>query len=388
MVHVDIGKLQRLVEDGYLTARPHPTADLLIWNYTPRCQYERYWTPETMMCRGLITKLDGTVHARGFVKFFNYGEMPEQEIPLEPFKVIRKADGSLGILYQVDGKPSIATRGSFTSKQAIHATKLLHEKYTDFVFDPRLTYLFEIVYPANKYVVDYRGMDDIILLAIIDTEMGHEYDIHQDHFPFPVIETFDGLTDLESIQQMEEENEEGFVIRFESGLRLKIKFAEYKRLFKIMTSTSNRTIWEYLKENKPLAEILDRVPPEFEAWVKKTSKELGKQYLDIHNEVETVYKDILATTTIDLPFTIERTLSAPQFKSLDTLMKKRIKERFAEHAEIEQFLLMKWDGCKYYYPDGRRVTDKKAALRLHIWDSFYPEYARPFIVDGEEDEAV
>ncbi len=93
-MQVNIEVLQQLVKDGYLTARPHPTADLLIWNYTPKTQYERYWTPETLLCRRLITHSNGTVLARAFKKFFNYEEITEP-IPLELFTVTEKMDGSL-----------------------------------------------------------------------------------------------------------------------------------------------------------------------------------------------------------------------------------------------------------------------------------------------------
>lgn len=33
MMTVDVEKLQRLADEGYLTGRSHLTADLTIWNY-------------------------------------------------------------------------------------------------------------------------------------------------------------------------------------------------------------------------------------------------------------------------------------------------------------------------------------------------------------------
>jgi RNA ligase len=55
---------------------------------------------------------------------------------------------------------------------------------------------------------------------------------------------------------------------------MKIKGEEYKRLHKILTNISNRDIWEYLKDGKPFDELLERVPDEFNDWVKTTVRDL------------------------------------------------------------------------------------------------------------------
>ena len=86
--------------------------DLLIWNYTPRVQFGKHWTEETLMARGLITDLEGNVVARPFKKFFNLGEH-QGDLPIEEFNVTEKLDGSLGIVYKRDGIPYLATRGRF-----------------------------------------------------------------------------------------------------------------------------------------------------------------------------------------------------------------------------------------------------------------------------------
>lgn len=276
-MQVDIVRLQQLVEDGFLTCRPHPTADLVIWNYTARCQYERYWTPETMMCRGLITKIDGTIVARPFKKFFNLEEY-QGELPLEPFTVTTKMDGSLGILYFVDGKPYLATRGSFTGWHAERANAILQRRYQGFRFLPQCTYLFEIIFPENRIVIDYGDMEDLVLLTVIHTELDEEFDIRSpwliNGWPFPVVQRYDGITDIAALRELEEANKEGFVIRFESGLRLKLKFAEYKRLHSILTGTSTKTIWEALAIGASLADLFSRVPDEFAGWAHKVAGEL------------------------------------------------------------------------------------------------------------------
>ena len=323
---VNIERLQPLVEDGYLTCRPHPTADLVIWNYTPRCQFDRYWTPETMMCRGLITKSDGSVIARSFPKFFNYEEH-QGAIPLEPFKVTEKMDGSLGILYFVDGKPYLATRGSFTSEQAERATRILYERYADFIpviqAWPYYTLLFEIIYPQNRIVIDYGDMEDLVLLTIIFTETGEEEDIHNPHWvkmwPFPVVRHYDGIKDIAALREREEANKEGFVIHFESGLRLKMKFAEYVRLHRLLTGINAKTIWELLRFNQPFDDMLSRVPDEFYAWVTQTRDGLINQFKVIEEGGRRVYAQVkdLPTRKEQAAIVTRTSYSGVVFRMLD-----------------------------------------------------------------------
>jgi RNA ligase len=73
---------------------------------------------------------------------------------------------------------------------------------------------------------------------------------------------------------MIESNAEGFVIKFKSGFRMKIKGEEYVRLHRLLTNFSNVDIWELLKEGKNLDEFLDRVPDEFDKWVKEIISDL------------------------------------------------------------------------------------------------------------------
>ena len=57
MTQFDRERLEALVAEGWLSSQRHPDADLWIYNYTKKTQYEDHWTAETLVCRGLI--LDG-----------------------------------------------------------------------------------------------------------------------------------------------------------------------------------------------------------------------------------------------------------------------------------------------------------------------------------------
>ena len=243
--------------------------------------------------------------ARPFQKFFNLEETENLILPDEPFEVYEKMDGSLGILYWADGKPAIATRGSFTSEQAIVATELLHTKYADAIkyIDPTKTYLFEIIYPENRIVIDYGDARKLVLLAVIDTKTGAEISLptvetrHALSLPneyFEIVKRYDGLNDLQALKSLEEYNREGFVVKFKSGYRLKVKFAEYVRIHHIITRVSTINIWEYLKEGQELLPILERVPDEFYDWVKATHAKLLSDFAQIEAEAKSEFK-VLAT---------------------------------------------------------------------------------------------
>lgn len=88
---MDISKLNQYKEDGWLMNQIHPTLPLIIWNYTPKTQYEQFWDEITLICRGLVTDLDGNIVSRGFPKFFNIEE--NRHIPTDDFEVYEKLDG-------------------------------------------------------------------------------------------------------------------------------------------------------------------------------------------------------------------------------------------------------------------------------------------------------
>ena len=317
MANVDVAKLNGLVAAGFLTVRDHPDADLRIWNYTSLCQFKRAWTPETLMCRGLITDHHGTIVARPFTKFFNYEEHVGAGLPLpdEPFAVTEKLDGSLGILYFVNHVPYVATRGSFESEQAKHATALLHKHYMRNVNWAKLekmgvTLLWEIVYPENRIVCDYGGLDELFLLAAVDNETGAEYDIvgadGGELAPvavFPVVQHYDGITDVATIRDMFSNtvgtDQEGFVVRYKSGLRLKLKFEDYVRLHRILTGVNARNIWDLLRtcpDSIPwpscLETLLSAVPEEFEMWARNTAILLLAEYDAIEATCQAVHKRV------------------------------------------------------------------------------------------------
>lgn len=280
---IDELDLSQAIEAGYVR-RQTSTDGMVIHNYTEQAVWANAWTPATLTCRGLITDAAGNVMARPWRKFFNYGQHEAGALDLAaPVEVTDKADGSLGILhYGLTGQPRIATRGSFTSEQAEHATALYLDRYRgEWVPEAGVTYLFEIVYPGNRIVLDYGDLDDLILLGAVEIATGRVHGPEAPvcaFWPGPRTQTFGHETLAAALTAAPRPNAEGLVVRYLdgplTGTMVKIKQEDYVRLHALVANTSTTTVWESLRAGQPLVEAREAVPDEFLVWVDKVAAEL------------------------------------------------------------------------------------------------------------------
>lgn len=107
-----------------------------------------------------------------------------------------------------------------------------------------------------------------------------------------IVNRHDGIRDFSELKSKISQNSEGYVVRFRKGFRMKIKGEEYVRLHRILTGFSNVDIWEYLKDKKDLTELLDRVPDEFDSWVKNTVRDLVVRYETIERDYKELYNNL------------------------------------------------------------------------------------------------
>jgi len=271
-------KLNQYYEDGLLYKQVHPSLPLTIWNYTEKVQFENLWDEVTLMCRGLVTDNNGDIVAIPFQKFFNIEE--NRFTPTENFEVYEKMDGSLGIVFWYQGQWVVATRGSFTSDQAIKATEIL-EKYNKDIMFRHLTFCFEIIYPENRIVLDYGNDEKLVLLGTFDKN-GKETDVEiWSQWGFDVVKKYDGIKDFKELKGMIKDDQEGFVVKFTNGDRIKVKGVEYLRLHKIMTNMSTTAVWECLKNGDDIETILKDVPDEFYEKIKSYVRDLRYGFFQI-----------------------------------------------------------------------------------------------------------
>jgi RNA ligase len=308
---LDTTELARLIDEHYITARQHPQLPLEIYNYTAKTQYGRHWTPETELCRGLIVDTETQeVVARPFRKFFNLGEHPVA-VPDEPFIAYEKLDGSLGISYPgEDGLPAIATRGSFLSPQALWATRLLREQRPAAVrwmqAHPHMTLCVEIIHPDNRIVVDYGRREDLVLLAVFDARTGEEAGRWDTNaacgFSMAQSWAYGSLGEaMAAVEGPDFDGQEGIVVRFASGLRLKVKREEYVRLHRLVTGITPRRIWEMLKDGSPpIGRLYAGTPEGFQTWARVVVDDLVGSHTHLTNAAHADHDRIMALVAEEL----------------------------------------------------------------------------------------
>jgi RNA ligase len=232
-----------LVGEGYLTRVDY--GDLSLYNYTSRCFRHYAWNEITLHSRGSIfDRRTGECVARPFPKFFHVDEVPatmESALPWgAPFRIFEKLDGWLGIHYRSDGVHRIATRGSFDGKVAAWASVEL-QRYGLADLPDEVTLCFEILHPLTRVVVDYGDRAELVLLAAFNRHTGDEYDWRQVAawagqygFRLPVIHGVPMDSVVRVLSKVDGSRYEGVVIRFDDGVRVKMKAPDYVARFTIL----------------------------------------------------------------------------------------------------------------------------------------------------------
>lgn len=297
------------IDRGNINVGYHPEfPQLAIFKYSLNCVFEREWNKFTLMARGLILDLKvEVVVATPWTKFFNYGELESDSFSVieSEFTVSEKIDGSLGITFYHADTWRVATAGSFISEQAEWAMKWMRVYIPLDKMDRTNTYLFEIVYPLNKIVVkyDYSGL---VLLGIID-KSGLEYAADQLEKEASYLETrcakLYNFNDMNSILKKAETldlSEEGYVIRFKSGIRLKIKGDEYVRIHKLISKVTPLAIWEAMINGDDLEELKKEMPEEMTKDISTIEAIFNKKLAAFVVEVETLYGNTKEKTDKEL----------------------------------------------------------------------------------------
>jgi len=217
---------------------------------------DSFMTPQARECRGIKFRLDGTLLARPYHKFFNFGEAQMRVEDLlasgrfnDKFDILDKLDGSMIHPIMKDGVVLFCTRMGTTdvaeqalkfAKSHIKNTVRVMPWYMDFCYDlskSNLTPIFEWCSRKQRIVLDY-PKDRLILTAIRVNKTG-EYltrgKMHALASPYyiPMVDIFSG--DWEGIESFLKyvhgiEEAEGYVIRWHDGTMGKTKGEWYVQI--------------------------------------------------------------------------------------------------------------------------------------------------------------
>lgn len=230
-----------------IVVKKHDYLPLAILNYD---QIESPKThPIVRECRALVLRSDTyELAARSFRRFYNWGEVADEMVDFDfwDFVVESKEDGSLVLLYHIDGRWHANTRGSFaldnmqfqdfTWREGICralGVKDLHE--LEGILRPDITYVCEFVSPWNKVVRQYDKPRMYLLAAFSGPDELHWHEVdalvpNDRIFIRPTRYEFKSVDEIQCFLQRQSEADptfEGVVIRDGKGHRWKIKNPTY-----------------------------------------------------------------------------------------------------------------------------------------------------------------
>ncbi len=252
---------------GLVSRKFDPATGRSLYCYTSRCVYEDGWETFSLMSRGLILHEESKqVVATPFPKFFNAGERGAP-IPDLPFEAFEKLDGSLVIIHHHDSRWCAATKGAFDSPQAIWAeARLAAQDVSDLVVGT--TYLVEAIYPENRIVVHYPESVLVLLAAYRDDGIEVATNALQQTatwlgWRMAARHYYATFSDLAAKAKTLPASKEGFVLRFASGLRLKVKGDEYRRIHALISRCTPLAMWEAMAADDDMQAIRHDLPEEF-----------------------------------------------------------------------------------------------------------------------------
>ena len=261
-----VDNLERVIAARHVVRRAGPDG-LTMYRYTDRCMYDAAWDETTIAARGLIlSHAEKRIVATPFPKFFNYGERAAP-IPDLPFEATEKIDGSLIILFHHEGRWRAATRGAFDGSQALWAQAFVDARDLS-PLAPGVTYLAEAIYPENQIVIAYQEAT-LRFLAAYD-EQGFELTYDEVTHAARALglataerHAFSSILDLASFTKELPADQEGFVVRFADGHRLKFKGDAYSRLHALIAGITPLNIWGLMAGGDDLEVIRQTIPEEF-----------------------------------------------------------------------------------------------------------------------------
>ena len=255
--------LEELAADYGIMVKLQVNEPLVQFNYSQI--YSDLSIPMCRECRGLILEL-GTldVVSRGFDKFFNYSEPLGMQVPFNwnKFRTFNKIDGSLVHLYYYNGWKA-STRGTIDASSnltqfftgiksaATYSTVVFDLLFNEYNLslsdlDRELTYVFELVSPFNRVIVNYEKTQ-LFFIGCRNNKTGEELDIStRIEVDMPTPEEY-YLSDKESVIEFVEsfppDAMEGVILVDSNFNRLKVKSTAYldtARTFSGLCSMKNR----------------------------------------------------------------------------------------------------------------------------------------------------
>lgn len=154
----------------------------------------------------------------------------------------------------------------------------------------------------NRIVVNYDNIeDDLILLAVRNYfgDMTLRHPVLIDNFNI-VSEVDMNLSQLVFEKNRPDFiNEEGFVVVFKNGFRVKIKYEEYFRLHKKISNVNEKFVWEFLSLGKNINELGENIPDETFQFIKDMKQKLEYNFTLVELESVNIFEEMMKLIDYD-----------------------------------------------------------------------------------------
>lgn len=217
---------------------------------------ELWKQPGSLETRGNVYDETGNCICACFPKFFNVGEIPENNpnnIKNNIYEILEKRDGSMVTPVLVDGMLFFKTKKTFfsdVSLRAQHFAPINVKMLSAYCLKNKWTPIFEYTDPCHRIVLSYECFPQFTLLACRNQETGEfqSYDellrLSTMFNDVPVIPRF-SLSWEQIIHHIEnKEFFEGYVIRLKDGRLVKYKTLWYLAMHRTLTQLRVRDVAE------------------------------------------------------------------------------------------------------------------------------------------------
>ena len=297
-----------LIRGGLLNERKNWNESLIVLNYSKLAQVTKgAWDNWALrLLRGMVVDTSDRVLARCLPKFFNREEPLSAPISLtEPVEITDKLDGSLiHVFYNpYTDSMEVASRGSFTSTQAVSARQWLEDNsYVLPVpahYYKGLTLVCEWISPDNRIVVDYGPYQGLKLLCIIDNRDGYVYSVNSllSNMVWCGLKTevLPYTTLAEYLTLPPRDNAEGVVVRsLDTGHMQKIKYDKYVQMHKIIFGLNEVSVWEWRKDNRDvdIEPFLADFPDELHSWIRDVDARLTGSAKAMNDHIHNLFDSL------------------------------------------------------------------------------------------------
>lgn len=253
-MNINLYTFNKLVDEGYLNRSSN--GHEVIWVYTPKTEYEKYWTKETRMSRGLVTDEEGNILCKTLSKFYNLEQTPETKLEnldlSQEYLITEKLDGSFISLWWNKRTDTwqCSSKGSLANEYIDYAMSQLPDMSS---VSRNKVFACEICMPRNldgmRRAVDHDP--GLYFISAFDSYQNfRELDWHRESKLWPGDKKVKHYPDTHFNALLEKQKKElgteGWVVKFDSGLRIKIKTRHYLKIFAFINQLNYASIKEFM----------------------------------------------------------------------------------------------------------------------------------------------